>query len=157
MKIDNKFSPFRIKKSAGAYSSFTTLVESIARQLEFKLSCVERVTIKESKSTDSVYLEVTFKEHSEIYNFSIRNHPKHETYKGAGFLIQKHKDSGHLYKSVRNSVIHYNETILSEKEASYEVSPFGELLLNALNEQSKWLYYKKDWNFSPFCLHTFKI
>lgn len=87
MLIDKKHSPFGVHRSAGAQTSYATLIDSVERQLCFKLPCTDFVEVEHSNTSYSVYFHVFFKDHSHVFRFSLRNHAAHKTYKGQSFLI----------------------------------------------------------------------
>lgn len=133
MLIDNKHSPFGVHRSAGAQTSYAVLIESIERQLRFKFSCTSWVEVEHSNTTDSVYFHVSFKDHTHVFRFSLRNHEAHETYKGQSFLIQAYKNETHLFKVISNALLKFNEVHTPDMPGD-EISPFGEALLAALQE-----------------------
>lgn len=133
MRIDNKYSVFKVRRFAGAYTSFSTMAESIGRQLETKLPFVHRVIVQESKSSDSVYYEVSFKDNISVFEFRVSNHEAHETYNGETFLLQWYGDEQELYESIRGRLIEYHSIEdVNQVESNDELSPFGEMLMNAL-------------------------
>lgn len=137
MKIDDKYSVYKIKRFASAHTSFSAIIESIRRQLEIKCPFIDRVIMQESKSTDSVYYYATFKDHHETCEFSIRNHPAHESYKGMTFPIQKYNDEEHMYKVIRNALRDFNDDCLAKNADNDDVTPFGEALLQALEDRTE--------------------
>lgn len=94
----------RIRGKEDLFKHYLDEINTMINNIQTEIDEINHIQVKISKTTDSMYMKVSFKNNKITFSFTVRNHPASRHYKAKKYMLNNYESIEDLKQSIKKDI-----------------------------------------------------